>query len=92
MAVDTAEVAAQQEHLSQAQRDDLAALLHNFPRLFDGILRSYPHRKVHLELIPNARLIHQRPYSVPTANLEAFKHELEHLCRIGILECCSASD
>ena len=26
------------------------------------------------------------------ANLEAFKHELEHICRIGILERCGASE
>ena len=84
--VDTTDVAAQQKHLSQAQHDDLAALLRKFPRLFDGILRSYLHRKVHLELIPNARPVHQRPYPVPMANLEAFKNEQEHLCRIGALE------
>jgi len=35
-AVDTADVAAQQKHLSQTQRDDLAALLRKFPRLSMG--------------------------------------------------------
>lgn len=90
--VDPKDVAQQQKHLTQEQRNDLANLLSKFTRLFDGTLRRYPHRKVHLELVDNACPIHQRPYQVPTANLEAFKHELEHLCRTAVLERCGASE
>ena len=46
------EIAQSQTHLKKEQRDDLAALLHKFPKLFDGKLRRYPHRKIHLELEP----------------------------------------
>jgi len=48
--VDPDFVAAQQKHLSPQQQADLAALLHQFPELFNGQLGHYPHRKVHLEL------------------------------------------
>ena len=61
-AVDLTKVAEQQKHLSLTQHNDLAALLRKFPRLFDGELRYYPCRKVHLELLPYAHLIHQCPY------------------------------
>ena len=91
-AVDPVNVAQQQLHLSPQQRNDLANLLGKFTTLFNGQLRRYPHRKVHLELVDNARPVHQRPYPVPHANLEAFKKELEHLCRIGVLEPCGASE
>ena len=74
------------------QCNHLATLLRKFPRLFDGELRYYPHRKVHLELLPHARRVHQRLYPVLMANLEAFKKELDHLYHICVLEHCGASE
>ena len=44
------EVAAKQTHLTLSQQEELATMLSQFPRLFDGKLKHYPHKKVHLHL------------------------------------------
>ena len=84
-AVDTDEVADEQKHLNAAQRDDLKRLLRKFPRLFSGKLGVYPHKKIHLELEPNATPVHQRSYAVPQMHRDVFKHELDRLVEIGVL-------
>jgi hypothetical protein len=90
--VDSKEVAEKQTHLTSTQRSDLASLLSNYKKLFNGELGLYPHRKLHLDLVENAQPVHRRPYPVPHANLEVFKQELEHLCELGVLERCGASE
>ena len=42
------EVATKQTHLTLSQQEELATMLSQFPRLFDGKLKHYPHKKVHL--------------------------------------------
>ena len=59
--------------------------------LFDGTLKVYPHRLVHLDVIPNAIPRHLRAYPVAQIHLEVFKAELIRLCNIGVLEICGAS-
>ncbi len=51
--------------------------------MFDGTLGVYPHKKVHIDIDPNAKPVHSRPYSVPPIYLKTFKKELDHLIRIG---------
>jgi hypothetical protein len=53
--------------------------------MFDGILGSYPHKKVHIDIDPNAKPVQSRPYLVPQIYLKTFKKELDHLVRIGVL-------
>jgi len=91
-AVDPAHVAAQQKHLSPEQQADLAALLHKFPQLFSGKLGLYPHRKVHLELQPNAVPVRKRPYAVANAHRHIYLAELNRLCEIGVLRKTGASE
>ncbi len=45
----------------------------------------YPHKKVHIDIDPNAKPVHSRPYPVPQIHLKTFKTELTHLVRIGVL-------
>ncbi len=53
--------------------------------MFNGTLGVYPHKKVHSDIDPNAKLIHSRPYPVPQIHLKTFKKELNHLVKIGAL-------
>ncbi len=54
-------------------------------RMFDGTLWVYPHNKKYIDIDPNAKPVHSRPYPVPWIHLKTFKKELDHLDRIGIL-------
>lgn len=86
------QVGEAQTHLTPSQRNDIKNLVASFPKLFSGELGQYPHRKVHLELDPNARPVHARPYSVPHSHRDVFKKELKHLVDIGVLRPCGATD
>ena len=56
------EVAIQQKHLSPQQQADLTQLLDQYPRLFNGQLGLYTHKKLHLELHDNVTPVHLRGY------------------------------
>jgi hypothetical protein len=90
-AINTEEVAEQQKHLSQRQRKDLAKILGKYTKLFSGKLGCYPHRKVHLELVKDAKPTTCRPYPVPRHHQQVFKDELKRLCDEGVLSPCGAS-
>jgi hypothetical protein len=42
-------------------------------------------QKIHIDIDPNAKPVHSRPYPVPQINLKTFKKELDYLLRIGVL-------
>ena len=86
------EVVEKQEHLNSEQRAELHRVLSKFEKLFDGTLGVYPHRKFHIDLLPDAKPKHSRPYAIPRIHLEAFKKELMHLVAIGVLSPQGASE
>jgi hypothetical protein len=53
--------------------------------MFDGTLGVYPHKMVNIDIDPNAKPVHSRPYPVPQIHLKTFKKELDHLVRIVVL-------
>ena len=68
---------SKQTYLTQPQHNDLINLFSGFWKLFSGL---YHHCQLHLHLVENAKLVHQRPYPVPHhANLGVFKNDLQHL-------------
>ena len=86
------EVVEQLNHLSTEQKADLKQVLLEHTKLFDGSLGIYPHKKVHIELEPNAQPKHARAYPIPTVRLETFKKELMLLVEIGVLSSQGVSE
>ncbi len=60
-------------------------MLQESNKMFNGTLGVYPHKRVHIDINPNAKPVHSRPYPVPQIQLKTFKKELCHLVRIGVL-------
>jgi hypothetical protein len=85
------DVALQQKHLSGAMQSELEQILLQYPKLFSRKLGCFLHRKVHLDLKPDATPSCCRPYPVPRHHEQVFKGELDWLCEIGVLSQCGAS-
>jgi len=83
--VSTDKVLEQCSHLSTEKKEDLRQVLQEFPKLFSGKLGVYPHCKFHIDIDPNAKPKHAQPYALPRIHLAAFKKELEHLVKLGVL-------
>ncbi len=82
---DVADVMKGLTNLNAHQKADLLWLLQENKKMFNETLGVYPHKKVHIDIEPNAMPVHSRPYPVPWINLKIFKIELDHLVRIGVL-------
>jgi hypothetical protein len=89
---DVDEVAKQQTHLSERQQQQLAEVLHQHSKLFSGKLGIFPNRKIHLELMPDAKPKSSWPYGVPRQHEAVFKEELNRLEEVGVLSRCGASE
>jgi hypothetical protein len=62
---DVAEVMKELTHLNAHQKADLLQVLQESDKMFNGTLGVYPHERVHIDIDPNAKPVHSRPYSVP---------------------------
>jgi hypothetical protein len=51
--------------------------------MFDETLNFYPHKKVHIDIDPNAKPVHVMPYPVPRIHLKTFKKENNIVCQIN---------
>jgi hypothetical protein len=80
-----AEVVKRLTHLKAHQKANLLCVLQKNDKMFNGTLGVYPHKKVHIDIGPNAKPVHSRPYPVPQIHLKTFKKELSHLVKIGVL-------
>ncbi len=68
--VSTNDCVKQLEHLTPQQKKDLKGVLNADPKLFDGTLGVYQHRKFHIDLVDGAVPKHARPYPVPVIHLD----------------------
>jgi hypothetical protein len=82
---DVVEVVKGLTHLNTHQKADLLQVLQENDKIFNGTLGVYPHKKTRIDIDPNAKPVHSRPYPVPQIHLKTFKKELNHLVRIGVL-------
>jgi hypothetical protein len=58
---DVAEVMKGLTHLNAHQKADLLQVLQENNKTFNGTLGVYPHKKVHIDIDPNAKPVHSRP-------------------------------
>lgn len=73
-------------HLTSYQQSKLISLLREFEELFDGTLGDFQTAPVSLELLPDAKPYHGRPYPIPHIHLDTLKKEIKRLCMIGVLK------
>ncbi len=62
---DVVEVVKGLTHLNAYQKADLLQVLQESKKMFVGTLGIYPHKKVQIDIVPNAKPVHSRPYPVP---------------------------
>ena len=79
-------------YLTQSQQQQLFQLISNFPKLFDGELKTFNGLPIHLELIDKPTPVCSRAYLIPRSQLQVFKQELDRLVRIGVLEWANCSE
>jgi hypothetical protein len=82
---DVAEDVKELTHLNLHQKADLLQVLQDDKKMFNGTLGVYLHKSVHIDIDPNAKPVHSRPYPVPQIHLKIFKMELDLLVKIGVL-------
>ncbi len=70
---DVAEVVKGLTHLNAHQKADFLQVLQENNKMFNGTLGVYPHKKVHIDIDPNAKPVHSRPYPVPRIHLKTSK-------------------
>ena len=91
-AISTDEVVDQCTHLDNEQKADLKLVLSGFQEQFSGKLGTYPHQKFHIDIEPKAQPKHVWPYAITRIHLAAFKRELEHLVKLGVLSPMGSSE
>jgi hypothetical protein len=64
----------------------LLSLLHKYQHLFDGLLGTWNDKPYDIELKPNAKPYHSRPFPVPKIHEATLKIELECLTKAGVLK------
>ena len=80
-------VVAQQDHLTDEQKQGLLFVLEKYLKLFDDSLGRYLKRKFHIELKDDAvPYLFKGPYSLPAVNMPALKTKIKRQENIGILE------
>jgi hypothetical protein len=89
--VDVKQVVESCTHLTDTQRAQLLHLLQQFPKLFDGKLKQYTGRPIHLDIDPKAVPVHASAYPIANLHLPVYKKELYRLVDIGVLVRCGAS-
>ena len=73
------------EALTNEQKESLHSLLLKYEDLFDGTLGTWQTEPIELELKPEAKPYHGKPYPVPHSQEKKLKQEVEFLCDLKVL-------
>ena len=73
------------DQLNKEEQQKLLALLQKFEHLFDGTVGTWHTEPVDIELKPDVKPYHAKPYPVPHSQTVKLKEEVARLCELGIL-------
>jgi hypothetical protein len=80
---DLHKIACNCDYLTDNKQTQLLLLLHKYQHLFDGLLGTWNDKPYSIELKPNAKPYHSRPFPVPKIHEATLKTELEYLTKAG---------
>src|SRR5210317_938149 len=72
--------------INSSEKEELLSLLNKYQDLFDGSLGEWQTQPIKIELKPEAKPYHARPYPVPQSQEQKLKEEVERLRKWGILK------
>ena len=91
-AADLDEIARESEHLNEAEKEQLSALLVKYASLFDGTLGHWKDAELEIELNEDAKPYHARAYPIPKVHYETLKLEVDRLVKLGVLKKVNRSE
>ncbi len=74
------------DYLTDDEQMQLLLLLYEYQHLFDGSLGTWNGKLYDIELKPNVKPYHSRPFLVPKIHEATLKTELECLTKAGVLK------
>ena len=77
---DLQEIVDKCTYLTHSQQQQLFQLLSQFPKLFDGELKTFNGPPIHLELIDNPTPVRSRAYPIPRSQLQVFQTGIGSPC------------
>src|SRR5210317_2269861 len=78
--------------VNNSEKEELLSLLSKYQELLDGSLGKWQTQPIKIELKPEAKPYHARPYPVSQSQEQKLKEEVERLCKWGILKKCNNSE
>jgi hypothetical protein len=89
---DLGKIARNCNYLTDNEQMQLLSLLYKYQHLFDGSLGTWNAKPYNIELKPNAKPYHSRPFLVPKIHEATLKIELECLTKAGVLQKVNQSE
>ena len=82
------DVAAEQHHMTDKQKQLFGKTLKKYEILFDGKLGHYLDKKFYINLVDGAKPVFKKAYHIPFQVESLFNYELQNILRDGVLEPC----
>jgi transposase InsO family protein len=79
-------------HLTDKEKAKLGKVLTKYQDLFDGSLGTWKTNPIELELRPDAKPYHAKPYPVPYSQEKKLKAEIDRMCALGVLSKVNRSE
>jgi hypothetical protein len=89
---DLDKIARNYDYLTDDEQTQLLSLLQKYQHLFDGSLGTWNDKPYDIELKPDAKPYHSRPFPVPKVHEATLKIELERLTKAGVLKKVNRSE